>query len=312
MNREKKVSIVAPFFNEEDGVHFFCEKLAAVVDDLADRYDFELICINDGSADSTVEHLKSLVCTYPFLKIIDLSRNFGKEAALTAGLDYAKGDVVITMDSDLQHPPELIKKMLRMWESGFEIVLPRRNDRRMDGFLYRLTATAFYRVSNAISDVRIPAEVGDFRLMDRKVVDAVNRLEENCRFMKGIFSWVGFTKGYIDYDVDVRQSGKSKFNIWKLWNFAIEGIVSFSSFPLRVWSYIGAFVALMSFIYAGYLIIQTMLFGVKTPGYASLMVVILFLAGVQLIGIGVLGEYLSRVFLEVKKRPTYIIKEIIE
>jgi glycosyltransferase involved in cell wall biosynthesis len=312
LNSRLKLTLVAPFYNEQSGVTFFFERINQVFSPILDRYDLEVVCVNDGSRDQTLAELIRAREGNSYIRIVDFSRNFGKEAAITAGLDFARGDVVVPIDSDLQHPPEVVLEMLQKWEEGFEVVLARRVDRATDRAIQKLTARAFYEVSRYISHVEIPADVGDFRLMDRKVVEAVKSLRESCRFMKGIFAWVGFRTTVVDYKVKPREHGQTSFNTWKLWNFALEGITSFSTVPLRIWSYMGGFVSLLGFIYGFYLIIKTVFFGVDTPGYASLMVVLLFSAGVQLIGIGVLGEYLGRVFTEVKRRPTYIVREIIE
>mgnify|MGYP001600325801 FL=1 len=311
MDARKKISLVAPFYNEESNVRPFLQQVHAALAPVLGTYDIEIICVNDGSRDGTLEALRQARQHHPQVKIIDFSRNFGKEAAITAGLDFATGDAVIPIDSDLQHPPELILEMLAHWESGFEVVLARRTSRETDQALQRLTARAFYEVSRYISHIEIPADVGDYRLMDRKVVDALKALQEKCRFMKGLFAWVGFRTTVVNYQVVPRVHGKSSFNTWKLGNFALEGITSFSTLPLRVWTYLGGVVSLGAFIYAAYLIIKTLVFGVEVPGYASLMIVILLASGVQLIGIGILGEYLGRVFTEVKNRPIYIVREVI-
>ena len=311
MDTRKKISLVAPFYNEEGNVLPFLEKVRDVFAELTSRYALEVVCVNDGSRDGTLQALKSARLAHPHIRIVDFSRNFGKEAAITAGLDFATGDAVIPIDSDLQHPPELIVQMLAHWEKGFEVVLARRTSRTTDHPLQRITARAFYEVSRHISHTEIPADVGDYRLMDRKVVDAVKTLHEKCRFMKGLFAWVGFRTTIVDYEVAPRAHGKSSFNTWKLWNFALEGITSFSSVPLRVWTYLGGLVSLGAFAYAVFLIVKTLVLGVDVPGYASLMVVMLLVSGIQLIGIGVLGEYLGRVFAEVKQRPIYIVRELI-
>jgi glycosyltransferase involved in cell wall biosynthesis len=309
---KKKISLIAPFYNEEKGVVPFIERVNSVIDSISDRFDLEIVCINDGSKDRTFNELTKAKNNNDHMKIIDFSRNFGKEAAITAGLDFATGDIIVPIDSDLQHPPEVILDMVKKWEEGYEVVLARRIDRDTDRAIQRVTARAFYEVSRYISNIDIPADVGDFRLMDRKVVEAIKQLNENCRFMKGIFAWVGFRTTTIDYKVENRAFGKTSFNTWKLWNFAIEGITSFSTFPLRVWTYLGMTISLLSFLFAIYLIIKTLLLGVETPGYASTMVAILFCSGVQLIGIGVLGEYIGRIFSEVKRRPSYIVRKVIE
>lgn len=312
MNSMKKITLVAPFYNEEAGVDRFFERINLALSSIRDRYDLEVVCVNDGSRDRTLEALKSARQRNTYIRIVDFSRNFGKEAAITAGLDFATGDAVVPIDSDLQHPPEVVLEMIAQWEAGYEVVLARRVDRDTDRTIQKITARAFYEVSRHISHIEIPADVGDFRLMDRKVVEAVKSLRESCRFMKGILAWVGFRTTVIDYRVEPRKHGESSFNTWKLWNFALEGLTSFSTLPLRIWTYIGGLVSLLAFIYALVLVVKTLLFGADTPGFASLMVVILFATGVQLIGIGVLGEYVGRVFSEVKGRPTYIVREIIQ
>lgn len=306
----KKLSLVAPFYNEEAGVKSFFGRVHCALQTLLIDFDLEIVCINDGSRDQTLAELLKAQSMYPGIKVLDLSRNFGKEAALTAGLDHALGDAVIPLDSDLQHPPESIPEMVALWQQGFDVVLAKRINRETDSALQRMTARNFYRFSRRISQVEIPADVGDFRLMDRKVVDAVKSLRENSRFMKGIFAWVGFKTTTVHYTVEPRQHGHTSFNVWKLWNLALEGITSFSTVPLRMWTYIGGLISMVSFVYALYLLIRTLMYGVETPGYASIMIVILFLGGIQLIGIGVLGEYLGRVFSEVKQRPNYIIRSI--
>lgn len=309
---KKKITLVVPLYNEGVAIRLFFARVNTVLAPLLSMYELEVICVNDGSRDDTLDQLIDCKSVYKGIRILDFSRNFGKEAAITAGLDYATGDAVIPIDSDLQHPPEAILEMVKEWEKGFEVVLARRIDRETDGYLQKCTAKAFYEVSRYITHVEIPADVGDFRLMDAKVVVAVRSLRESCRFMKGIFAWVGFRTTVIDYKVEPREHGQSNFNTWKLWNFAIEGITSFSTVPLRVWSYIGGFISFVAFMYGIFLVLKTAIFGVDTPGYASLMVIILLFSGIQLVGIGVLGEYLGRVFLEVKNRPSYIVREFIE
>lgn len=310
-NGRRLVSLVAPFFNEAKNVEYFFSKIDDIFSQVSKKYEFEVVCVNDGSKDGTLDELIRMKRKRTYIRIIDFSRNFGKEAAITAGLDFATGDAVIPIDSDLQHPPELILQMLGEWENGFDVVLARRTSRATDHPLQRLTARAFYEVSRHISHTEIPADVGDYRLMDRKVVDAVKTLNEKCRFMKGLFAWVGFRTTVLDYEVAPRAHGKSSFNTWKLWNFALEGITSFSSVPLRVWTYLGGLVSFGAFAYALFLIVKTLILGVDVPGYVSLMVVTLLASGIQLIGIGVLGEYLARVFAEVKQRPIYIVREFI-
>lgn len=309
---KRKISLVSPFYNEEKGVQAFFNRINEVFASLADRYDLEVIAINDGSRDQTYEELVKAKTNNDYLTVVDLSRNFGKEAAISAGLDFATGDAVIPIDSDLQHPPEVIIELIEKWEEGAEVVLAKRVDRETDRPIQKLTANYFYKLHNRISDIDIPADVGDFRLMDRKVVEALKTLPETRRFMKGLFAWVGFRTTMVEYKVAPREHGTTSFNTWKLWNFALEGITSFSSAPLRVWTYLGCAVSALSFVYAAYLLIKTLFFGADTPGYASIMITVLFASGVQLIGIGVLGEYVGRIFAESKKRPVYIVRDVIK
>ncbi len=244
------------------------------------------------------------------LKIVDLSRNFGKEAALSAGLQVASGHVVVPIDVDLQDPPELIPEMIELWRTGYEVVLARRSCRKSDGWAKRTSANFFYRIHNKVAKPRLPVNVGDFRLMDRCVIDSLLQLPESNRFMKGLFAWVGFRTTYIEYSRPERRAGESKFNGWRLWNFALEGITSFSTAPLRVWFYIGLFVSSMSLFYGLYILLRVLLLGIVIPGYASLIITITFLGGLQLIGIGVIGEYLGRTYLESKRRPIFLIRHI--
>ena len=309
---KRKISLVSPFYNEEKGVQAFFNRINGVFAPLAERYELEVIAINDGSRDQTYVELIKAKADNDYLTIVDLSRNFGKEAAISAGLDFATGDAIIPIDSDLQHPPEVVIELIEKWEEGAEVVLAKRVDRETDRPIQKLTANYFYKLHNRISDIDIPADVGDFRLMDRKVVEALKTLPETRRFMKGLFAWVGFRTTTVEYKVAPREHGTTSFNTWKLWNFALEGITSFSSAPLRVWTYLGCAVSALSFVYAAYLLTKTMFFGADTPGYASIMITVLFASGVQLIGIGVLGEYVGRIFAESKKRPVYIVRDVIK
>lgn len=244
------------------------------------------------------------------LVIVDLSRNFGKEAALSAGLEHATGDAIIPLDADLQDPPQLVSALIEKWEEGYDVVLARRVDRSSDSFLKRVTAGAFYNVINRLSDVDIPHHVGDFRLMDRRVVDVLKSLPEARRFMKGLFAWAGFRTITVDYVRPERNLGTSKFSGWKLWNLALEGITSFSIVPLKIWTYIGFLVAACSFIYGSFIVGRTIIFGVDVPGYASLTSIVLFMSGLQMIGLGVLGEYVGRIYLEAKRRPPFIVRSV--
>nr|WP_260420366.1 glycosyltransferase family 2 protein [Acidovorax soli] len=301
------LSVVCPMFNEEATLDLFFAQLVPVLAQTG--LAFEIVCVNDGSRDGTLARLQTLRATVPGLRVVDLSRNFGKEAALTAGIDHALGAAVVPIDADLQDPPELILEMVRLWQQGFDVVLAQRTDRSADHVLKRKTSEWFYRLHNRISDSRIPPNVGDFRLMDRQVVDALKRLPERRRFMKGLFAWVGFRQATIPYARPARAAGDSKFSGWSLWNLAVEGLTSFSTVPLRIWTYLGLAVALLAFAYGLVIVGQVLLFGRDAPGYASLITVVLFLGGLQLIGLGVIGEYLGRVYMESKGRPVYIVRE---
>jgi glycosyltransferase involved in cell wall biosynthesis len=272
-------------------------------------FDFEIICVDDGSRDNTLEQLIAISKTDPRVSVLEFSRNFGKEAAMTAGIDATTGDCVIPIDADLQDPPALIAEMIQKWQEGAEVVLAKRIDRSSDSYAKRTTAVMFYRLHNALSHLQIPENVGDYRLMDRVVVDALKQLPERQRFMKGLFAWVGFKTVTIEYSRDARLVGETKFSGWKLWNFAIEGITSFSLMPLKIWIYVGLAGALFAFLYATFIIIRTLIFGIDLPGYASLLVVTLFFGSLQLISLGVIGEYIGRIYFESKQRPLYLIRK---
>lgn len=303
------ISIVAPCYNEGEAIGHFMTAVAPVLS--AGDFDYELVFVDDGSKDDTRAQLERLAGENGRVRVIVFSRNFGKEAALTAGLDHAAGDAVIVIDTDLQDPPELIHDFITKWREGYDVVYGTREDRATDTAAKRLTAGGFYRLFNRISSIKIPDNTGDFRLMDRRVVETIKLLPERSRFMKGLFAWAGFSAAAVPYARPQRSAGETKFNFWKLWNFALDGIVSFSTAPLRMWSYIGALVAFVSFLYASVIVIQTIFTGVDVPGYASLTVIILFFGSVQMISVGVLGEYISRLFIEVKRRPIYVVDEII-
>ncbi len=301
------ISIVCPCHNESDVLDTFVERLWAVLDGLED--EFEVVFVNDGSSDQTLVRLKTYQDTVHAVRILDLSRQFGKEAAMTAGIDHANGDAVIVMDVDLQDPPEAIPALLDKWREGFDVVAARRADRRSDSAPKRLSAHIFYRLHNLIGDTMIPVDVGDYRLMDRRVVDALRDLPERQRFMKGLFAWLGFETTVIDVTRGHRAGGDSKFNWWRLWNFGLEGITSFSTAPLRIWTYIGILVSLVALIYGGGIVVKTLIFGIDVPGYASIFAAVVFLGGIQLISLGVLGEYIGRIYIETKQRPLYVIRE---
>lgn len=304
------ISIVCPFYDEQEAIPGFFGRLIPVLN--ATGETFEIVCVNDGSRDGTLIGLLAAQNSYPGVRVVDLSRNYGKEAALTAGIDHARGDAVIPIDADLQDPPELIPRLLEKWREGYEVVLARRSDRSTDGWLKAVTARGFYRIHNRVADLALPENVGDFRLMDRRVVEAIQRLPERHRFMKGIFAWVGFRTATVDYVREARAAGATKFSGWRLWNLAVEGITSFSTVPLRMWTYLGLLVAGLSFVYGSFIVVRTLVHGVDMPGYASLLVAVTFLGGLQLIGLGVIGEYLGRVYTETKQRPIYVVRKIHE
>jgi glycosyltransferase involved in cell wall biosynthesis len=299
--------LVVPAYNESGNIEPF---LCAVKDALEPTgLSYEIVIVNDGSRDNTLTKLMQLIEQFPPLRVIDLSRNFGKEAALTAGIDVAIGRAVIPMDADLQHPPKLVPLLIDHWKQGFDVVICKRTSRDTDHWLQRWISRLFYRVHNVMAERDIPPDVGDFRLMDRRVVDALRLLPERRRFMKGIFAWVGFRTTVVEFDADARYSGTSHFNGWRLWNFALEGITSFSTVPLRIWTYVGGMVSLLSMGYAIKIVVSTLISGTDLPGYPSLFCAILFLGGIQLIGIGILGEYIGRIYGEVKQRPIYIVRD---
>ncbi|KAG0167833.1 hypothetical protein DFQ30_005587 [Apophysomyces sp. BC1015] len=303
------ISLVVPFHNEAPIIETFFRKVMPVLQSIP-QTRYEIVCVNDGSTDATHEKLMAACASSAHIRVVELSRNFGKEAALTAGIDEAVGAAVIPFDADLQDPPEVIPQLVKRWRGGFDVVLAKRAQRYTDTYIKRGTAALFYRVHNAISEMAIPENAGDFRLMSRQVVEALKQLPENRRFMKGLFAWVGFRTTQVEYVRGPRVGGKSKFSGWTLWNFALEGLTSFGTLPLRMWTYIGGTVAGLAILYAAYLIVRTLLHGVDVPGYASIVTVILFLGGVQLVGIGVIGEYVGRIYMEAKRRPPYIVRKV--
>jgi len=302
-----KISLVVPVFNEEDAIPVFYKTVREF--EALKHHEIEIVFINDGSKDATEFIINALSVSDPLVVPLSLTRNFGKEPALFAGLEHASGDAVIPIDVDLQDPIEVIPLLIERWQAGADIVLAKRADRSTDGRLKRKTAEWFYTLHNKISNPKIEENVGDFRLMSRDVVENIKKMPERNLFMKGILSWVGGKTDVIEYVRAIRVAGTSKFNSWKLWNLALEGITSFSTFPLRMWTYIGLIVAGLSFLYGAWMIVDKIWFGNSVPGYPSLLVSILFLGGVQLIGIGVLGEYIGRIYIESKNRPRYIIKK---
>lgn len=305
--QKKLISLVAPMYNEQSVVTIFLDAIERCFANI--DYDYEVVCVNDGSLDNTFELLKEKSKNDSRIKVIDLSRNYGKEIALTAGLDHTSGDAAIPIDCDLQDPIEVVPKLIEKWEQGFDVVLARRIDRSSDSFTKRFTSNLFYKLIDKISDVHIPSNVGDFRLMDKKVLEALSQYKEQSRFMKGLLASLGFKETIVDYVRAPRAAGETKWNYWKLYKLALEGIISFTSLPLKIWSYIGATVALGAFVFGVFLIIKTLILGIDTPGYASLMVVFLFMSGLILLCLGVIGEYLARIFIESKRRPIYLVME---
>jgi len=301
------ISIVAPCYNEEAVIDIFLEKIFEVLERLG--RSFEIVFVNDGSRDGTLELLKAKAKEYAGVRVINLSRNFGKEAALTAGMDAARGEVVVPIDVDLQDPPELILEFVKKYDEGYDVVVGKRADRTTDTHAKRISAELFYKMHNKISDIEIPHNVGDYRLMSRRVVEELKKLPETQRFMKGIFAWLGFKTAVVEYKREERAAGDTSFNGWKLWNFALDGITSFSTAPLRIWLYVGIVLSFIAFLFGAWIILKTLLFGVDTPGYASMLTVVLFLGGIQLMGIGILGEYIGRIYLESKNRPIYIVED---
>ncbi len=307
MKNKQLLSIIIPFYNEQEVITECQYRLSDAVKSL--DMDVEMLYINDGSKDETLNALLTLINKDSRIRVIDLSRNFGKEVAMTAGLDEAKGDAVIVIDADLQDPPELITEMVQKWHEGFDVVYAKRIERKGESFVKKATAHLFYKLINKISDYDIPENVGDFRLMSRQAVDALNQVRERKRFMKGLFAWIGFPQTAIEYSRDPRFAGETNWNYKKLFKFAIEGISSFTQEPLRLATYAGFMTAFGAFVLGLYFIIKTLLFGEAIQGFPTLITVILFFSGVQLLSIGILGEYIGHMFIESKQRPLYFIKK---
>jgi glycosyltransferase involved in cell wall biosynthesis len=301
------ITVVVPMFNEADCVDLFFDRIEPVLDGLGGGYD--IVCVDDGSNDDTVARLIAHRARNPAIKVLCLSRNFGKDIALSAGLDHAHGDAVVIIDADLQDPPELIPELHTRWLEGYDVAYAARASRSSDTLAKRTSASWFYRLYNHLTDIRIPNDAGDFRLLDRRVVEALRRLPERNRFMKGLYAWAGFRQIGVPYARQPRQAGATKWGYWKLWNFALDGITSFSSVPLRIWTYVGLMISVFAFTYAGYLILRTLIMGVDVPGYASLMVSVLLIGGLNLFTLGIIGEYLGRMYTEVKSRPLYLVRD---
>jgi glycosyltransferase involved in cell wall biosynthesis len=307
---EVTVSIIVPAFNEADGIVEFNRRLGDVRGKLSERS--EVVYVNDGSRDDTLAVLRALRECDSTITIVNLSRNFGKEIALAAGLDYSSGDAAIVIDADLQDPPELIPMLIKRWrEDGADVVFAQRHSRAGEGWLKKTTAYGFYRILNAVSGQRVPVDTGDFRLLSRRAVEAVKQLREHHRFMKGLFAWIGFHQVAVPYERAPRLAGKTKWSYWKLLNLSVEGITSFSIAPLRAASYVGLITATIAVSYGMYMMGRTILFGNPVAGYPSLLVIILFLGGVQLLSLGIIGEYVGRIFNETKRRPLYLVDAVL-
>jgi glycosyltransferase involved in cell wall biosynthesis len=306
-DQQQLISVIVPAFNEESVLPSFHEAITQVFSDLP--FNFEIAYINDGSTDNTLRIIKQLRESDNRITLIDLSRHFGKEIALTAGLQKACGDAVIVIDADLQDPPALIPELIQEWQNGYDVVYAQRTHRRGESMVRRTTAHFFYRIIQRFSRLAIPEDTGDFRILSRRAVNALNTFNEQHRFMKGLFSWIGYRQKAVQYQRDPRYAGESKWNYWRLWNFAIDGITSFTIAPLKLSTYLGLLTAAGAFLYGFYMIMETLIIGNPVPGYPSLIVIILFLGGVQLDAIGILGEYLGRIFNETKRRPLYFVNE---
>jgi polyisoprenyl-phosphate glycosyltransferase len=305
--RGRKLSVVVPGLNEERCIPTLVERLSPVLAGLG--LDWEVIFVDDGSTDGTLELIRSLHRQDPRFKGLSLSRNFGKEIAAAAGLRYATGDAAILMDADLQHPPELIRDFVDRWNEGYDIVYGQRTDREADSLPHRLFARLFYAAFGTLSGTELPEGAGDYRLLDRKAIDAMNRLREHVRFNKGLYAWIGFRSIGVPFHVPPRASGRSRFRPRQLLRFALDGLATFTTIPLRVWSYMGLIISLFAFVYAVAILMEALIYGVAVPGFPTLIISVLFFAGVQLISLGVLGEYLGRVYEEVKGRPLFIVAE---
>jgi polyisoprenyl-phosphate glycosyltransferase len=304
------LSLIVPVFNEEESIDLFIDTVVSVLEPTGLRFEF--VFVNDGSRDETLAHLLDCSERDKRVRVVNLSRNFGKEAAMTAGIENARGDVLIPMDIDLQDPPEVIAPFMERWREGYDVVYGVRATRPTDTVARRLSARWFYRVFNSLSPVQIPPNVGDFRLVDRRAAEVLRLLPERNRFMKGLFAWVGFNAIGVPYERRSRAAGATKFNLWRLWNFALDGVVSFSTAPLRAWFYVGGGIAGAAFLYAMFIVARVLIFGVDAPGYASLLVIVLMMGGIQLLSLGIIGEYLGRLFLEVKGRPIYVVEGVYE
>lgn len=307
----RKVSILIPAYNEEASLPLLYPELVKVIDDpeLVKKYEWEVLFVNDGSKDGTLEILRSLRHQDSRINYVDLSRNFGKENAMLAGFDYVTGDCMIIMDADLQHPPYVIKEMLMKWEEGFDDVYAKRLTRGKESWLRKKLSAAFYALLNKTTKVEMLSNVGDFRLLDRRCINALKGLRETERYTKGLFCWIGYKKTYVEFEQGDRLAGESSWNLMSLFKLAIDGIVSFTTFPLRISTIIGGSISVVAFLYAIYILIKTLLYGDPVAGFPTLICVILFLGGIQLLCIGIIGEYVARMFNETKRRPVYFVRE---
>lgn len=304
----KKLSIIVPVYNEQEVLPEFYLRICAVLDNL--NMDTEILFINDGSKDSSLSLISELADNDHRVSYINLSRNFGKESAMSAGIEHVDADLVVIIDADLQDPPELILEMIHLYEKGYDTVYGQRQERHGETWLKKKSASYFYRLIQNVSRVNIPQDTGDFRLLSRRSIEALRKLPENNRFMKGIFAWIGYPQVALPYTREARVAGNTKFNYWKLWNFALDGITSFTTLPLKMASYVGLIVALSSFFYGGYIITCTLFFGDPVAGFPTLATLVLFLGGVQLLFLGIIGEYMGRMFDETKRRPLYLIEKV--
>lgn len=309
-NEESSVllSIVVPMYNEEDGIDLLLDRLEPCLASVTG--DYEIVCVDDGSSDGTMRKLIARRVRNDRIKVVSLSRNFGKDTALSAGLDFANGAAVVPLDADLQDPPEIIPQMIEKWREGYDVVYGRRVSRPSDSMAKRISARLFYKVHNLLADVRIPHDTGDFRLIDQRVIKALRDMPERTRFMKGLFTWVGFRQTGVEYERPERASGEAKWKPLQLWNFALDGIIGSTTFPLRIWTYAGLAIFLLAMAAAAWLVTRTLIDGVDVPGYASLMVTVLFLGGMNIFATGILGEYIGRISVEVRNRPLYLVREL--
>jgi glycosyltransferase involved in cell wall biosynthesis len=301
----ERITIMVPCYNEEETVPLFYDRIRPIIDRLDEPV--ELLFVNDGSTDGTLARIRELRERDPRVHYVDLSRNYGKEIAMAAGFDYARGDAVINIDCDLQDPPELIPEMIKYWKEGYDDVYAQRVSRRGESWLKRATAHAFYRLLSRLTSIPIPVDTGDYRLLSRRAVDALRTFRESQRYTKGLYSLVGFKKIAIPYEREPRAAGKTKWSYWKLLGLAVEGITTFTVMPLRISTFVGIFTSLASFIYIVYIVAKTLLYGVDFPGYASMASFVLFFGGLQLLALGILGEYVGRIFMETKRRPLYFV-----